>query len=565
MQPLAYLAVRALLGWLQLVERTERAFLHNQLVLVAAGAVHSWAVVYSLFVAVHTRAMRFEGYHEGYVEHLPWSVGWTETLAVASLWIWVLAGFTTAAVRILDEDADGLPVGLDDVKGNPITKIIRSPVFHSALGHAHSISCAGLFISILLLCATMAFMKGGITACEVCLAIVANAFALPHAVLAIRRLSEDADRALRQALGEQTAESAAAEAAALGPQLCIIFALADAPGHAYLWQNLIYILASFAFVAAVASCARSPPKADGVALPPEAPETFVGLALDAAAGVAIVLSYPHLNTWFLWACAVGLIGAAAALHLPDVRAFYIDWLEPLLIVRSDNHRRLPGQQRQKLRRSFWMFAIVAASTAMWDILLHPAPEILNTDQILKSLHQASHYWDKVHDLFPEFLMLRWQAENGREAHQLKALAADAVGVDPNVLEVQTTLDLHRLVVFKYIGAEAASDSKDKSAQRAKVHLEWQATMSNPADQLADVVDRHFPSALNVTTCSEVLSNQTAAGEKQLALIAPERKEEARSAFVAACDWYKSRNIHAAGSASKEATEEKEEHQERKGF
>ena len=36
----------------------------------------------------------------------------TETLAVSSLWVWLIAGFTTAAVRMLDEDADGLPLGL---------------------------------------------------------------------------------------------------------------------------------------------------------------------------------------------------------------------------------------------------------------------------------------------------------------------------------------------------------------------------------------------------------------------------------------------------------------------
>ena len=58
MQPLVYLAVRGWLGWIQFVERSKRAFLNSSLVLVAAGAVHCWAVVYSLFVAVHTRAMR---------------------------------------------------------------------------------------------------------------------------------------------------------------------------------------------------------------------------------------------------------------------------------------------------------------------------------------------------------------------------------------------------------------------------------------------------------------------------------------------------------------------------
>lgn len=533
MQPLAYLAVRALLGWVQMVERSERAFLSNPLVLVAAGAVHCWAVVYSLFVAVHTRAMRFDGYHEGYVEHLPSSVALTETVAIASLWIWVLAGFTTAAVRILDEDADGLPVGLEDVKANPVTKIIRSPYFHSALGHAHSISCAGLFLSILLLCATMAVMKGGITACEICLALVSIVFALPHAILAIRRLSDGADEALRGLLGPGVAEAAAGEAAALGPQLCILFALADAPGHAYLWQNLVYVLCTVAFLASVAACAQSPPKSEGAALPPEVPETFVGLALDAIAAIAIVLSYPHLNTWFLWACTVCLFAAAAAVQLPDVRAFYLDWLEPLLVLRSDTHRRMPGQQRQTLRRNAWVFALVCATTALWDILLHPAPEVLNSNILAKAV-------------FPDYLMLRWRPTTGQEVHQIKAVAAEALRVDFNALDVQTIFIPHRLMVFKYTGAG------DNVTQASKVNLDWQAALWNPSGQLADIVDSGFPPTLNVTTCSEVKAGgeQTAAGEKQLADVGLEGKEEARAAYVAACDWYKHRLILGIEEAQK---------------
>ena len=79
-----------------------------------------------------------------------------------------------------------------------------------------------------------------------------------------------------------------AEAASVGPQLCVILALADSPGHAcawlshafacfrmlshasphveteltrYLWQNFVYFVAAIAFLASVAACGRSPPKA----------------------------------------------------------------------------------------------------------------------------------------------------------------------------------------------------------------------------------------------------------------------------------------------------------------
>ena len=60
------------------------------------------------------------GYHQGNAEQLPQSVALTETLAVSSLWVWLIAGFTTAAVRMLDEDADGLPLGLPQVSCLPL-------------------------------------------------------------------------------------------------------------------------------------------------------------------------------------------------------------------------------------------------------------------------------------------------------------------------------------------------------------------------------------------------------------------------------------------------------------
>lgn len=188
----------SLLGWLQWVEKAEHAFISNPLLLawnlatgivslydlerftklltnfscpwikVAAGAAHCWAaghfdglqtdvetpvlfrawlnnshsflcleVVYALFIAIHTRAMRFEGsrlgfplgserrvakllamslvalpwflsthcpthftmeslspkiaiqgYHEGYTEHLPFWVSWTENLAARNSGKW---------------------------------------------------------------------------------------------------------------------------------------------------------------------------------------------------------------------------------------------------------------------------------------------------------------------------------------------------------------------------------------------------------------------------------------------------------------------------------------------
>ncbi|CAE7232287.1 unnamed protein product [Symbiodinium sp. KB8] len=290
MQPLAYFAVRSLLGWLQWVERAEHAFISNALVLVAAGAAHCWAVVYALFIAIHTRAMRYEGYHEGYTEHLPVWVNWTENLAVASMGIWWAAGFSTAAIRIIDDDARGLPMDGGDVQVNKFIQILRSERLHDGLGLAHTLSCIGLFMSIVLLCIAMGLMKGSVTACELCLCFVAIGFAIPHAVVSCRRLDLSNPKKTEDAapLPSEAAEAAAQEAASLGPQLCVILALADSPGHAYLWQNFVYFVAAIAFVAAVAACGRSPPKVGNAALPPQTGEFATCLVLDFVASVALV-------------------------------------------------------------------------------------------------------------------------------------------------------------------------------------------------------------------------------------------------------------------------------------
>mmetsp|Transcript_44467 Transcript_44467/g.102773 ORF Transcript_44467/g.102773 Transcript_44467/m.102773 type:complete len:530 (-) Transcript_44467:153-1742(-) len=518
MQPLAYLAVRGLLAWVQFVQRSERAFVNNPLVLVAGGAVHCWAVVYSLFVAVHTRAMRYDGYHEGYIEHLPRSVAWTETLAMASLWVWLLAGFTTAAVRILDDDSGNLPMGMEDVKGGQITKIIRSPLFHSTLGHAHSISCVGLFLSIVMLSITMTSMKGGITACELCLVIISVGFALPHAVLAARRLSEGAERVLADLLPPEAAEAASAEAAALGPQLCIILALADAPGHAYFWQNAVYTVTSVAFLVGIAACARVPPKSTGAALPPEPHESIVCLALDGGAVVAIVLSYPHLNTWLLWLSTIAVFGLAAFAKAPSLREVYEDWLEPVFVVRSDTHKRRLSPQRQFLRRNSWVLCLVCTATALWDIIWHPVA-------------QGAVATPFTNNVLPGPLMLRWQASSSPASQELLSAAAAALGLDASSLQVEKTFPEHRLLLFKYTGPE--------DAQEAPVSMHWQAAMLAPKGELADLVDSSFPAAFNITMCSQVAKAASGDVGNDTGL---STKGEGRAAYAAACDWWKERFI-----------------------
>lgn len=532
MQPLAYFAVRSLLGWLQWIERSDRAFISNALLLVATGAAHCWAVVYALFIAIHTRAMRYEGYHEGYTEHLPFWVSWTETLAVASMVIWWAAGFTTAAIRIIDDDARGLPIDSND-KPNILMQLMRSPKLHDGLAFAHTLSCVGLFLSILLLCIAMALMKGLVTGCELCLCFVAVGFALPHAVVAARRLNFSDSKKTEDPVEAPApaAEAAAQEAAALGPQLCVILALADSPGHAYMWQNLTYLIAAIAFVAAVAACGRSPPKIGDAAIPPETGEFLTCIALDISASIALVICFPHLNTWHLWALSAVLIGLFVAVWFENWRELLIDLLDPLFVVRSDTTKILPGKQRDTLRKAAWATTLACAAVALWDIMLHPVQdglfEMPDDDGVHEGLHDL---WD--HN---KMMMLRWRDVAGAVPGEklLLSAAAEALGVSNDQVDTQAMFPAHRMMLFKYSGPSEPT-SQTPVAQR------WKAALAQPKGSMAKLLETTFPASLNVTLClhahASAHSNAQLAALKEVILQNETAKEgEAKEGEAASTD------------------------------
>eukprot|EP00929_Paragymnodinium_shiwhaense_P093397 TRINITY_DN5354_c0_g2_i1.p1 TRINITY_DN5354_c0_g2~~TRINITY_DN5354_c0_g2_i1.p1 ORF type:complete len:561 (+),score=88.92 TRINITY_DN5354_c0_g2_i1:147-1829(+) len=500
MQPLVYVAVRALLGWLQFCERGERAFLHNHLVLLAAGVLHSWAAVYSLFTAVHTRAMRVDGYHEGYIEHLPASVSLTEWIAQACFLVWIVAGITIAVVQILDDS----PV-LGDSSTDIFAKIVRSPYFQAALKHVHSISCAGLFVSILMLCWAVVAMKGSITVCELCLVLVSLGFALPHALLAIRRLNDVFDRIVGACLPDGAAEAAVAEAAAFGPLLCIILGLADSPGHAYLWQNVIYILASGSFLFSVAACCLRPPKDRNTALPPESSETFACLLMDAMAAVVIVWSFPaEHNTLFFWGLFVAVVGSAVAMAVgqKDVKEFYMEWIEQIFVLREDR-KVMVDEQRQRVQLSARVIAIMCGLTAVWDLAFHEVP------------HAGDMYGPPPD--WSDIMMLRWKSAyaGNTSGPVLLEAVAKAHGVESSTLEELQRIEWHRLLLFK-------TRQNATEAETNKTKANWAASVAKPEGALADIIEQ-FPTALDFTMCA-VARNQT--GDKSANHLA----------FSAACAW-----------------------------
>ncbi|CAK0865245.1 unnamed protein product, partial [Prorocentrum cordatum] len=105
-----------------------------------------------------------------------------------------------------------------------------------------------------------------VTACELCLCFISMGFAWPHAVVACRRIREANPKKTEDTKIDTSAvaaEAAAQEAAALGPQLCVILALADTPGHAYVWQNAVFRVLALVDDVRVGGCGLRAVSAEG--------------------------------------------------------------------------------------------------------------------------------------------------------------------------------------------------------------------------------------------------------------------------------------------------------------
>lgn len=557
---MAYFAVRLLLGWLQHIERADRAFVNNGFLIVASGAAHAWAVVYALFIAIHTRAMRYDGYHEGYTEHLPFWISWTETLAVASMGVWWAAGFTTAAIRIIDDDSRGLPTEMKDINAGICLQAMRSPKLRDALAVAHTVSSVGLFMSILLLCVAMALMKGIVTTCELCLCLVSSGFALPHAVVACRHLKRADKKPDNKAAA--SAEAAAQETAALGPQLCVVLALADSPGHAYWWQNFTYHVSAGSFIAAVVACFQSPPKAGGAALPPEPLELLACTFLQVAASAALLMCFPHFHTWYLYALLAMLATLLAALRSEGWRDLLVDLLEPLFAVRSGADKLLPGPRREGLRCASRATAAACALVALWDIALRPVARGGEEQPTGPGLLGASDLWDPG-----ALLLLRWPGTaefegEGPSEQQVLAAAAEALGVAPGALVARARLPQHRLLLFAAAGGGTAAGASLHSRWAAAAPAALRALGTEAGGEARAGATQPFPATLNATLClhahaSAELARQHAEEAAQIAggawdgeaamgneptmpsdfLRAVGPSPDAHSAYMAACDWW----------------------------
>eukprot|EP00434_Breviolum_minutum_P039606 symbB.v1.2.035175.t1/scaffold4679.1/size42772/3 len=251
---------------------------------------------------------------------------------------------------------------------------------------------------------------------------------------------------------------------------------------------------------------------------------------------AIVVCFPHLNTWHLWALTAVLAGLFAATWFEGWRDLMIDLLDPLFVVRSDTDKALPGKQRETLRRCSWVCCIVCGAVAMWDIMLHPVQE---------GLFELP--GDMLHGLDDG----QWKPGEGRDETALLWAAAESLGTEALSLKKQALFEEHRLLLFKY---EAQKDSQRPTTP---IHTKWKTSSNSPQGDLAKIIDTSFPAVLNVTLCLHVHAHtelakvgqneeKEQAGETTTPPSHPLPEEfseivgssaDAREAYFAGCKWW----------------------------
>lgn len=293
------------------------------------------------------------------------------------------------ALRV-DEEQMGLPRDRRDAAIPKFIIFFQSPKCRSWLSSVHLFSQFGVFCSIILLCLAIIIMGDGITTCEACVAVVALSFGLPHVLLALAATSKAVASST-----EAWAMAAAAEASALGPQLVVILACGDIDifGVHQLWQRLLCVSASGAFVASLCICGFWLPRLPGSNLPASTAELVTSLALDFLASWVLFGGFPQLRGSSCWILAA--IGAICAGGMCNrmLQELIFDFLEPVMPLRSDHRRLPPAPLRDLLRASMRMLCVACALMLLYEQWKQPSAAVA------PGTYREFETWDSDADTF----------------------------------------------------------------------------------------------------------------------------------------------------------------------
>ncbi|CAK0831773.1 unnamed protein product [Prorocentrum cordatum] len=470
-----------------------------------------------------------------------------EQLALLSGLVWWLASTAMFLVRAvkLDDGCQGLPMNIHDASINWLVTLVQSRTLYQVLGAAHVVSCFGNFFSIVQLCFAIVWM-GGASLHEACLTLVAFGFAAPHAALAAERVASEWQQAAHfkgdgaaAACVPASAGSgvvlAVARSAALGPQLTVVLACADATAEEVpFWQCATSVVAVAAYASSLIACGAAPPRRRGAVSPPSLSELWASLAVDVLAAATLVLSFFHLASWQWWLLLAIFAALLASISLGPVRVLLVELVEPIMpLLDGGDKARPPTGPRRELSRQLARAAVALCAAASfrsswgrWAALrgaavaTPPPPawadhegagirsddpgDNVMMDEGAWNDHHFSDYGDMPYDDDDRDYFTDWSAEDllllkWRDSHDGEAMgaAADALGIKENDLIVRDSLPQHRLLLF-----EVRARARELLPEGGPA-LAWRRVSAAPSERLSAIAEAGFPPALDAALCERL--------------------------------------------------------------
>eukprot|EP00440_Ansanella_granifera_P076557 gb/GFBE01083075.1/.p1 GENE.gb/GFBE01083075.1/~~gb/GFBE01083075.1/.p1 ORF type:complete len:628 (+),score=100.09 gb/GFBE01083075.1/:1-1884(+) len=283
----------------------------------------------------------------------------------------------------------GLPRDMRDTAIPKFLMTIQSPQCRKALALAHSLSCVGVFVSIISLCiAVFSMGREGISTAEFCLAAIALSFSVPHAILAW-----DGMQGLRSKASPENEFllAMASEASTMGPQFAVILACADVAGtELNFWQRLLTALASLAFLVSLAACGRWPSRRPGSVVAPVAMDLIGSIVLDVVATVLVVQAFPNLRGAMFWVYALLIVVLSAVICIEVTRSLILEFAEPIMPLLSSQHGRLPASvQRDGMRMVSRILLLLCSGMILTEVWRKSASKTESAQQY--SNYDAGHY------------------------------------------------------------------------------------------------------------------------------------------------------------------------------
>lgn len=531
MQPVLYLMIRAWISVLQAVEIRNRAFSTTTAVVVAQGAAHCWAIVYGMIIAVMMQSTRRNGYHNP--DDTSGLLTTTENLASTMMLVWMWGGCAMVCLRFLqvDEQSMGLPVHRGDT-ACPCPKLweaVRSPKARKLVHLVYTVTGAGLFLSVVLLAISMFSEISSCHVCDICLLTISLSFAIPHAIMATRRILLKGETPFNNIL-----LAVCREASALGPQMSVVFAVADVRKEAPSWQNVFHILATAAYVFSLVAASQKPVSREGYNEPSSIVTIICSIIVDCLATAMLGMVFPVLRDWFFMACLLASVVAVASLFNDVAKTSIIEILEPIMPFISNQSRHKFPEWMKTTRTVVQILAVVSALVAsqsawsenyLWSVpSQHSAPHFDHHDHHNSGHldghdgnfddhgrwydHDSEGHWDSDHHIHHDddsdddgsyesywkrdWLALRWHPKDDEISHQ-DMVQSIATAFNKTFKDIRTVsrLDDARVMIFRLPINEDEIPHHDL----------WASARNH--EVLKNIADASFPLKIDRSTCERL--------------------------------------------------------------